>query len=129
MNYVEFAAIVLGLESKKIEEKNHVFAKIKKDDIFFICNINIDDDVCNKHSITICSKCDVKIRKIKQAKSKEMVHNLKDSASAAAHLWTEYYSEKKMKVIMECHPLQFAPFLQTLCSPYKEAKIGENLNI
>ena len=36
MNYVEFAAIVLGLKSKKIEGNNCVFAKIKKDDIFFI---------------------------------------------------------------------------------------------
>ena len=30
MNYVEFDSIVIGLESKKFQEKNHVFAKIKK---------------------------------------------------------------------------------------------------
>ena len=53
------------------------------------------DDIYNKHSITICSKCDVKIRKVKQTKSNVMVQNLKDSASAAAHLWTECNSEKK----------------------------------
>ena len=29
MNYVEFVAILLGLESKKIQEEKHVFAKIK----------------------------------------------------------------------------------------------------
>ena len=55
-----------------------------KDDKFFICNINIENDVCNKHSTTICSKCDVKIRK-----------------PTAAHLWTEYNPEKKMKVKMK----------------------------
>ena len=113
MNYVEFAAIFLGLQRKKIEEKNPLFAKIKRRYIFYICNMNIEDDVCNKHSINICSKGDVKIRKVKQTKSNVMVQNLKDSASAAAHLWTEYNSEKKMKVIMEYHLLQFAPFLQT----------------
>ena len=75
MNYVEFAAIVLGLESTKIEEKNYVFAKKKKTIYFHVCNINIEDDVCNKHSITICSKHDVKIRKVKQTKSKDMVQN------------------------------------------------------
>ena len=57
-----------------------------------------------------------------------MVQNLKDSASAAAHLWNEYNSEKKMKVIMECYLLQFAPFLQTYVPPTKGENC-KNLNI
>ena len=61
----------------------------------------------------------MKIRKVKQTKSNVMVQNLKDSVSAAAHLWTEYNSEKKMKVINECHLLQFAPFIKTYITPTK----------
>ena len=86
--------------------------KNKKDDIFFICNINNEDDVCNKHSRTICSKCDVKIRKIKQtktSKSKVMVQNLKVSAFAAAHLWTEYNLDLSIDDCSICgHYLSFS---------------------
>ena len=79
----------------------------------FICYINIEGDICNKHSTTICSEFDVKIRKVKQTKSKAMVQNLKDS---------------EMKLIMKCHLLQVTSFLQTYVPPTK-AKIGENLKI
>ena len=42
MNYVEFAAIVLGLESKKDSKREKPrLCKKKKDDVFSICNMTL----------------------------------------------------------------------------------------
>ena len=57
-----------------------------------------------------------------------MVQNLKDSACAAAHLWTEYNSEKKNKSNNKVPSSSDSVLFTVICSPNKEVTIGKNLN-
>ena len=65
----------------------------EKDDIFLTCDINIENDISGKHSATMCSKCNIKIRTIKRRKSKRVLNNLKAVVSAIANVWTGFRPE------------------------------------
>ena len=65
----------------------------EKDGIFLSCAINILNDIPGKHSTTMCSKCNIKIRIITRRKSKGMLNNLKAVVSATANMWTGFRPE------------------------------------
>ena len=58
-----------------------------------------------------------------------MVQNLKDFASDASDPWSEYNSEKKDENNNGWPSSSVQTLFTDICSPNKEAKIGENLNI
>ena len=61
-----------------------------QDDIFFMLNIDLSLDVTGKHSKTLCSKCDSRIRTIKRRKSKSVLEQFKKQINELCHIWVDY---------------------------------------
>lgn len=75
---------------EKVSRKKPFLCTNQKDNIFFMCGINVSKDLANKHSTTLCSKCHIKLRTIKREKRDSLLNVLKNEVSANAHMWTEY---------------------------------------
>uniref|UniRef100_A0A0B7BUV3 Uncharacterized protein n=1 Tax=Arion vulgaris TaxID=1028688 RepID=A0A0B7BUV3_9EUPU len=83
----------------------------KTNDIFYVFGINVNNDLPNKHSTSMCRRCVSRIIRIQRTLSENSLKSTHNIADKYRNIWTEFNSDVSVN---EC----------SLCFHYKQNRLG-----